>query len=184
MLTTVQNQLSKKYNQIHSKKLLLAISGGIDSMTLLDLMQKSAFNISVAHCNFRLRGQESDSDESFVTNYCKQNNIPFYSKWFDTAKYVSENKVSIQVAARELRYEWFFELKNEHKFDYIVTAHHLDDSLETFFINLSRGTGIEGLTGIRDNENIIRPLLEFSRKEIEEYAAEQRIKWREDASNQ
>ncbi|MFA5556102.1 MAG: tRNA lysidine(34) synthetase TilS [Flavobacteriaceae bacterium] len=184
MLTEFQSQLSEKYKQISSKKLLLTISGGIDSMVLLELMQKSKLKISVAHCNFGLRGEESDLDEKFVTDYCIQNNIPFYIKRFDTQKYATQNKQSIQIAARELRYGWFFELKKEHKFDYIVTAHHLDDSLETFLINLSRGTGIEGLTGIRENENIIRPLLKFSRKQIEDYATKNHTKWREDASNQ
>lgn len=184
MLTEFQKQLSKKYNLLQSKKLLLAISGGIDSMVLLDLMLKSQMDISVAHCNFNLRGEESDSDENFVKDYCKQNNIPCFVNNFDTEKYASENKKSIQISARELRYDWFFELKNKYKFDYIVTAHHLDDSLETFFINLSRGTGIEGLTGIRESENIIRPLLDFSREEIEQYASENKIQWREDASNQ
>lgn len=183
MLTKFQNELLKNHNTIQQKKLLLAISGGIDSMVLLDLTQKSKLNISVAHCNFGLRGAESDSDENFVNDYCKQHKIPCFINSFDTEKYASENKKSIQIAARELRYNWFFELKNKHNFDYIVTAHHLDDSLETFFINLSRGTGIEGLTGIRENENIIRPLLGFSRKEIEKYATENHIKWREDSSN-
>lgn len=183
MLTEFQKQLSKKYNLLQSKKLLLAISGGVDSMVLLDLMLKSQMNISVAHCNFNLRGKESDLDEKFVKNYCKHNNVPCFLNNFDTEKYASENKKSIQISARELRYDWFFKLKNEHNFDYIVTAHHLDDSLETFFINLSRGTGIEGLTGIRENENIIRPLLDFSRAEIEQYAIQNNIQWREDSSN-
>lgn len=183
MLTEFQKQLSKKYNLLQSKKLLLAISGGVDSMVLLDLMFKTQMNISVAHCNFNLRGEESNQDEAFVLNYCKENNIPCFVNNFDTEKYASENKKSIQISARELRYDWFFELKKEHKFDYIVTAHQLDDSLETFFINLSRGTGIEGLTGIRENENIIRPLLDFSREEIEQYAIKNNIKWREDSSN-
>lgn len=184
MFTEFQNQLSKKYNLLQSKNLLLAVSGGIDSMVLLDLMRRLEFNLTVAHCNFSLRASESDLDENFVVNYCKQNNIPVYIKRFDTKKYAFENKQSIQVSARELRYQWFLELKEKHRYDYIITAHHLDDSLETFFINLSRGTGIEGLTGIRESENIIRPLLGFSRVEIEEYAAENHIEWREDASNQ
>lgn len=183
MLSEFQNKLLKKYGKILSKKLLLAVSGGIDSMVLLDLMQKSKLNISVAHCNFCLRGEESDEDERFVTDYCKEKSIPIYVKQFDTQKIAYQNKQSIQIAARELRYQWFFELKNEYGFDFIAIAHHLDDSLETFFINLSRGTGIEGLTGIRENENIIRPLLDFSRKEIEHYAKQNDIKWREDSSN-
>ena len=178
-----QNYLIQK-DYLKSKfAFLLAVSGGIDSMVLLDLMLKNKVHFSVAHCNFNLRGEESNQDENFVINYCEKNNIPLYIKQFNTEKYASENKKSIQISARELRYNWFFELKNEHHFDFIVTAHHLDDSLETFFINLSRGTGIEGLTGIRENENIIRPLLGFSREEIQKYATENHIKWREDSSN-
>ncbi len=184
MFTEFQDRLLKKYDAIQQKKLLLAISGGVDSMVLFHLMLKNQMNISVAHCNFNLRGEDSFKDESFVVNYCEENQIPCFNTSFDTKKYASENKVSIQIAARELRYQWFFELKNKYQFDYIATAHHLDDSLETFFINLSRGTGIEGLTGIRETDSIIRPLLDFSRKEIEDYATENNVEWREDISNQ
>jgi len=184
MFREFQDRLLKKYDGIQQKKLLLAISGGVDSMVLLHLMLKNQMNISVAHCNFNLRGEDSNKDKSLVVNYCKENQISCFTTSFDTKEYASEKKVSIQIAARELRYKWFFELKEEHQFDYIATAHHLDDSLETFFINLSRGTGIEGLTGIRENDNIIRPLLEFSKKEIENYAIENNIEWREDISNQ
>lgn len=184
MLNKLKNRLSKQYNDIFSKKLLLAISGGIDSMVLIDLMKKLNLDMYVAHCNFALRGKESDLDEVFVVNYCKQHNIPVYSKHFDTEKYARTTQKSIQISARELRYKWFFELKEQQGFDYIVTAHHLDDSLETFLINLSRGTGIEGLVGIPENKGVIRPLLGFSRKEIEDYASKNQIQWREDASNQ
>lgn len=184
MFTEFQDRLLKKYDVVQQKKLLLAISGGVDSMVLLDLMLKSQMNISVAHCNFNLRGEDSNKDQLFVLNYCKENHIPCFTASFDTQEYASKNKMSIQVAARELRYQWFYELKDQHQFDRIATAHHLDDSLETFFINLSRGTGIEGLVGITENQGIIRPLLGFSRKEIEDYASKNQIQWREDASNQ
>lgn len=152
-------------------------------MVLLHLLQESKFLIAVAHCNFRLRAEESDTDQHFVAAYCQKNQIPFFVESFETEKFASDNKLSIQLAARKLRYDWFFELKSKHNFDYIVTAHHLDDSLETFLINLSRGTGLEGLLGIQDNQNIIRPLIDFSRRQIEAYAKENNIRWREDLSN-
>jgi len=183
MFAKFSKQLLKKHDLIREKKLLLAISGGIDSMVLLDLMLKNHINIAVAHCNFSLRGQESDFEQNFVTDYCQKKRIPLYIKKFDTKKYAEQNKKSIQIAARELRYNWFFELKHKYNFDYICTAHHLDDSVETFFINLLRATGIEGLIGISENENIIRPLLDFSREQIEKYALENNLKWREDSSN-
>jgi len=183
MLIKFSNQLLKKHDSIGNKKLLLAVSGGIDSMVLLDLMLKNHINIAVAHCNFSLREAESDLEENFVVDYCQKNNILLYIKQFDTKKHAQENKKSIQVAARELRYNWFFELKNKHNFDYICTAHHLDDSVETFFINLLRGTGIDGLLGIGETETIIRPLSDFSRAEIEKYAEENNLKWCEDSSN-
>jgi len=183
MFPKFRKKLLKKYDYISNKKLLLAVSGGIDSMVLLDLMLKNRMNISIAHCNFSLRGAESDFEQNFITDYCKKKRITLYIKYFDTKKYAEKNKKSIQVAARELRYKWFFELKNKYKFDYIATAHHLDDSLETFFINLLRGTGIDGLVGIGENENIIRPLSDFSRVEIEKYATQNNLKWCEDSSN-
>lgn len=183
MLTEFQKTLSDKYDLPPNKKLLLAISGGIDSMVLLDLAVKSKLNFAVAHCNFNLRGKESDKDQKFITDYCQTNKIQLYLKLFDTNQYATANKTSIQIAARELRYEWFFEIKNTLGYHYIITAHHLDDNLETFMINLLRGTGIEGLVGIQENKGVIRPLLHFSRAEIEKYAATEHIKWREDASN-
>jgi len=183
MFTKFKENLLKKHDSIRKKKLLLAISGGVDSMVLLDLMIKNSVNIAVAHCNFSLRESESDQDQNFVIDYCKKNNILYYTQQFDTKKHAIENKKSIQVTARELRYQWFFDLKKKHDFDYIATAHHLDDSVETFFINLLRGTGIDGLVGISENESIIRPLLDFSKIEIEKYATENKLEWREDSSN-
>jgi tRNA(Ile)-lysidine synthase len=183
MLTEFQKTLADKYDLLPNQKLLLAISGGIDSMVLLNLAVKSKLNFAVAHCNFNLRDKESDKDQKFITDYCQTNKIQLYLKSFDTNKYAAAKKTSIQIAARELRYQWFFELKETLRFNYIVTAHHLDDNLETFMINLLRGTGIEGLVGIQENKGVIRPLLHFSRAEIEKYAATEDIKWREDASN-
>ncbi len=183
MLTRFKNHLFSAYPNIESKKLLLTVSGGIDSMVLLDLIHKLHLDLAVAHCNFKLRGEESDADQHFVEKYCKKRNISFHAQLFDTAQYAEKYKTSIQIAARELRYNWFFELKNTYNYDYILTAHHLDDSVETFLINLTRGTGLEGLVGITDNNDIIRPLLIFSKEELQHYAEQQNIEWREDKSN-
>ena len=184
MLQKFQNHINANFGFLKDKKLLLAISGGMDSMVLVDLFQKLKFDFTLAHCNFQLRGAESDGDENFVAAYAKLNNIACFITKFDTSNYSKENKLSTQVAARNLRYNWFNEILEQEKFDYIVTAHHADDVAETFMINLSRGTGLDGLTGIpSQNGNIIRPMLPFSRKEIENYVLENKLKWREDSSN-
>lgn len=165
-------------------KLLLTVSGGIDSMVMLDLCLRSNLSFSVAHVNFQLRGEESDGDEQFVKNVCQKNRIPFFSKKMETQTYADQHGVSIQMAARTLRYEWFTALAEEHHFDYILTAHHANDSLETVLLNIVRGTGLEGLDGIAaKNGKIIRPLLFASRETIEQYAKENTIAWREDRSN-
>jgi tRNA(Ile)-lysidine synthase len=184
MLSTFQNHIQTNFNYLKEKKLLLAISGGIDSMVLLHLFHKLNYDIAVAHCNFSLRDMESDADEDFVRTTCETLKIPFYIQKFDTKQFASDYKLSIQLAARKLRYDWFSELLLEQKLDYVLTAHHLDDEIETFLIHLTRGTGLEGLTGIpAKNGNVIRPLLKFSRDEIESFAKENNIKWREDSSN-
>ncbi|GAA4769961.1 MULTISPECIES: tRNA lysidine(34) synthetase TilS [Flavobacterium] len=184
MLQQLENHIHKKFPFLSGKKLLLAVSGGIDSMVLVDLFSKLNFEISVAHCNFQLRGDESKQDEEFVKTQSEKYNIITFIKTFDTETYVNINKLSIQQAARELRYDWFNDLLEKEGFDYLLTAHHLDDSLETFLINFTRGTGIDGLTGIPEqNGKILRPLLIFSRKEIENYAKKNNISWREDSSN-
>ena len=184
MLLKFQKTLLENFPEIRSKKILLAVSGGIDSMVLVDLFRKSELNIAIAHCNFKLRNEASDLDQNFVQNYCKEHTIPFFTTSFDTAAFANDFKLSTQIAARKLRYEYFYELIASENFDFVATAHHLDDSIETFLINLSRGTGIDGLVGIPlQNDKIIRPLLDFSRNEIENYAAENKIEWREDASN-
>ena len=169
---------------LKDKKLLIAISGGLDSVVLYHLLATLNFDISLAHCNFNLRGKESYLDEEFVKKLSQKTYNQIFTKLFDTEKYSKDNKLSTQIAARELRYTWFQELVEKHNFDYILTAHHADDNLETFLINLTRGTGLEGFTGIpKINGNIVRPLLPFSREEILKYAKENKIKWREDASN-
>ena len=184
MLEKFQNHIIQNFDLLIGKRLLLATSGGLDSMIMVDLFHKLSFDIAIAHCNFQLRGLESFEDQKFVQNYADANEIDVFITQFDTETFAKDFKLSIQVAARELRYSWFYELLETKKYDYILTAHHADDNLETFIINLVRGTGIEGLTGIpAQNGNIIRPLLTFSRQEIEQYAEQINMQWREDSSN-
>lgn len=173
-------------NQLFSKKdsLLLAISGGIDSVVLAHLLKRSGFNFALAHCNFNLRGKDSKADETFCKALAKKTGVKFYSQQFDTAAYCKENKVSIQMAARELRYAWFNELIKKNKFTHLVTAHHANDVVETVFINLCRGTGIKGLKGIPEKAgNVVRPLLNFTKEEINTFAKKEKIKFRLDKSN-
>ena len=184
MLEQFQNHINQNFNFLAGKKLLIAVSGGLDSMVLLHLFQQLNFEIAIAHCNFQLRGIESFEDQNFVQEYASANNIPIFVNQFDTINFAKDFKLSVQVAARNLRYDWFNEVLEEQNFDYILTAHQADDNLETFIINLSRGTGLEGLIGIPAiNNKIIRPLLVFSRQEIEVYANSNKITWREDSSN-
>ncbi|KAF2328227.1 tRNA lysidine(34) synthetase TilS [Flavobacterium daemonense] len=184
MFSKFQDHIVSRFPFLEDKKLFLAVSGGLDSMVLLHLFQQLPYEIAVLHCNFQLRGLESFGDQEFVQDYCNQNNIPFFTTQFDTKAFAEDYKLSTQVAARELRYSWFYELLEEKNFDFILTAHHADDNLETFIINLTRGTGLDGLTGIpEENDRIIRPLLPFSREEILKYAEENTIEWREDSSN-
>ncbi len=164
--------------------ILLTVSGGIDSMTMLNLFQKAHFRIAVAHCNFQLRGQESEMDQEFVADYCKKNAIQFFTTRFETKQNASDLKISIQMAARELRYNWFHDLAMQNDFQKIATAHNMNDLVETFLINLTRGTGIRGLSGIKASSGmVIRPLLFASRQEIETYVNVQNIHYREDSSN-
>ena len=184
MLERFKKHIEQNFNELLTCKTLLTVSGGVDSMVLLHLFQQAHFNFAVAHCNFQLRETESDLDEKLVHDYCLKNNIVYFVNNFDTINYASLNKVSIQIAARDLRYKWFDELSASHGFNFIATAHHLDDQAETFLINFTRGTGIDGLVGIPEkNGKVIRPLLPFSRDEIVHYAKENEIIWREDASN-
>ena len=184
MLLQLKNHLAENFNFLKNKKILLAVSGGLDSMVLTHLFQQLDYGVALAHCNFQLRGIESFEDQKFVQNYADENKIQVFITQFDTEAFAKDYKLSTQVAARELRYNWFYELLNDNNFDYLLTAHHADDNLETFLINLSRGTGIDGLTGIPiENEQVIRPLLLFSRDEISIYAKENNISWREDSSN-
>ena len=184
MQEVFKNQIESEFSFMTNSRCILAISGGIDSVVLTYLLHDLNIDFALAHCNFNLRGQESDEDEHFVLDLAERFDREVFVQSFDTEDYAREHKCSIQMAARELRYNWFNELANQLKFDYIITAHHADDNLETFLINFLRGTGINGLTGIPTiNDNILRPLLNFSRESIETYAKANAIKWREDSSN-
>ncbi len=179
------NQFVKQKQLFGSKqKVLLAISGGIDSMVLLHLFEKSGFDYGIAHCNFQLRGNESDQDMEFVKTQVLIHGVLAYFETFETKEYANIHGISIEMAARELRYNFFEKVRIENGFDFIATAHHQDDLIETFFLNLSRKTGIKGLTGIKEKAGkIIRPLLFASRGDIENYAHENYIEFREDSSN-
>ena len=184
MLEKFKIHIAQNFPSLKNGKLFLAVSGGLDSMVLLHLFRQLKYDIAVLHCNFQLRGIESFQDQIFVQEYSIKNSIPFFYTQFDTENFAKDYKLSIQVAARELRYSWFYEQLEEQNYDFILTAHHADDNLETFLINLSRATGLDGLIGIPEqNDKIIRPLLVFNRLEIENYANENQIKWREDSSN-
>jgi len=163
---------------------LLAVSGGVDSVVMVDLFHRAGLSFDIAHVNFQLRGGESDRDELFVRSLAEKYSIQVFVKHFETAKYARNHKISIQVAARQLRYEWFDELLLKHGYDRVATAHHLDDQVETFLINLARGTGIAGLHGIPIQQGkIIRPVMFTWRKEIEAYAKVNNLDFVQDSSN-
>lgn len=184
MLEKFKNHIQHKFSFLENKKLLIAVSGGIDSVVLTYLFKEIKASITLAHCNFKLRNTASNLDEIFVVQLAKKLEVPVCIKKFDTLKIAKTTKESTQVAARNLRYKWFRKLAKEHEFDYILTAHHADDNLETFLINLTRGSGLDGFTGIPAvNQNIVRPLLVFSREEISTFAIKNQITWREDKSN-
>ncbi|WP_461639438.1 tRNA lysidine(34) synthetase TilS [Labilibaculum euxinus] len=166
------------------EKILVAVSGGVDSVVLLDLLCKMEVECGVAHCNFHLRDEESDGDFEFVKNLAKEKNLAFYSKDFDTKKYAATNKISIEMAARDLRYNWFEQVRETSGYKYIAVGHHADDVAETVLINLARGTGIHGLSGIKPKlGKIVRPLLSFTRKQLLAYAKKHSLDFREDRTN-
>ena len=184
MLTEFQEHIENNFPELSHGKSLLALSGGVDSMVLFYLMQLCRLDFDVAHCNFQLRGKDADMDEHFTKQIAGKYNRTYHSKRFDTEKYAEKQGISIQMAAREQRYGWFREVMAGENIPYLVTAHHADDNLETFLINLSRGSGLKGLTGIPAKSNdIFRPLLPFDREEILDYAQKNDITWREDLSN-
>lgn len=184
MFNHFKNHIDKNLSFLKESKLLIAISGGLDSVVLTHLCYKLGLKISLSHCNFNLRGTESDEDEDFVLELAEDLELEVFIENFDTQAFAQDHKLSTQMAARTLRYHWFEELAQQLHFDYILTAHHADDNLETFLINLSRGTGLDGLLGIPEkNGKLVRPLLGFSREELEKYALANNLSWREDKSN-
>ncbi len=165
-------------------KLVLAVSGGIDSMVMLTLFQHLENEFAVAHCNFKLRGAESDGEEVFLRDYCAARGIELFVKHFETREFASQKGISIEMAARDLRYNWFAELLDVLSYSCVATAHHQDDLIETMLLNLSRGTGIRGLTGIRPkNGKVIRPMLFANRGQILEFARRNNIAYMNDSSN-
>ncbi|MFO7575232.1 MAG: tRNA lysidine(34) synthetase TilS [Bacteroidales bacterium] len=173
-------------NQLFSpdEKILLGVSGGIDSMVMFHLFLRCGYEFGIAHCNFNLRGAESDEDELFVRNHAERHDIPYYANSFDTTAYSSAKGVSIQMAARELRYSWFEEIRKKQEYSLISLAHNLNDNIETFIINLVRGSGITGFAGIRPkSEYLVRPMLFATRDDIREYCEKYEVNYREDSSN-
>lgn len=184
MLEQFLNHINRHSLCTPANRILLAVSGGVDSMVMLHLFKKAKYPIAVAHCNFQLRGAEAGQDEQFVADACQTLAVPFFSKKFNTQEYASENRLSIQVAARELRYAWFSTLMDDNKFDYLATAHHVNDSLETVLLKWIHGSSLESFAGIPiRNQHVIRPLLFATRNQLSEFASENAIMWRNDSSN-
>ena len=182
--TRIEANITINFPFLKHAKLLVAVSGGLDSMVAVNLLQKIGLHFGVAHCNFKLRGDESDIDAQFVKDWATKNECACFVAEFDTKNYAKLHKISIEMAARNLRYQWFHQLRVANGYDYIITAHHANDNLETTLYNFTRGTGFKGLLGIPpQNDKIIRPFLPLSREEIASYAKKNDIIWREDQSN-
>ncbi len=184
MLETVGRYIEKEQLLTPGCRVIVGVSGGADSMALLDLLTLLGYPCVAAHCNFHLRGEESLRDANFVQRWCKSIDIPFLSVDFDTRQYAADRKLSIEMAARELRYDWFEEIRQQQDAEAIAVAHHRDDSVETLLLNLIRGTGIKGLTGISPKRGkVVRPLLCASRSDIEQYMNERGVPAVFDSSN-
>ena len=184
LIEAFQHYIDENNLATHDDRILLTVSGGVDSMVMLSLFVRCGYTVGVAHCNFQLRGTESDEDEVLVQKEAAKYGVPCYNRRFETAAEMERTGESMEMAARRLRYAWFDELSRQEGYTVVAIAHHADDSIETFFINLLRGTGLRGLTGISTQVGkVIRPLLFASRREILEYAAANHIPYREDSSN-
>ena len=184
MKNKVQQFITEKSLFVREDKLILGISGGADSVCLMHVFLELGYSFELAHCNFNLRGEESDADEYFVKDLAKEHQLKVHIKQFDTLVYAAENKISTQMAARDLRYAWFEKLRIKSNAKYLAIAHHANDDVETFFINLVRGSGLKGFLGIKEKNNaIVRPLLSVSRLEIEQYLKDRGLVFREDSSN-
>ena len=184
MLNAFIGYIRKESLFLPQQPVLLAVSGGMDSVVMTELFHRAGFQFGVAHCNFALRGEESDRDEHFVKELAAGYQVPFYSISFSTEDYARTHHLSVQMAARQLRYQWFGELLAGEHFDLVATAHHLDDQIETLLINLSRGTGLDGLQGIRSKQGkIIRPMMFATRAMIEQYQQEHQLAFCPDSSN-
>ena len=170
MIRKIQQFIENKNLFSKDNNLLLAISGGADSVCLFIVLYELGYKIELAHCNFNLRGKDSDKEERFVKDLANKYGVRYHVKSFETKKYANTENFSIQMAARDLRYKWFDELLVKNNLDFVITGHHKGDNVETFLMNLIRGSGINGFSGIKPkNNNIVRPLLEISRQEIENY---------------
>ena len=184
LIEAFQRYIDENNLVTHDDRILLTVSGGVDSMVMLSLFVRCGYAVGVAHCNFQLRGAESDEDELLVRDEAARYGVPWYNRRFETAAEMERTGESMEMAARRLRYAWFDELSRAEGYTAVAIAHHADDSIETFFINLLRGTGLRGLTGISIQVGkVVRPLLFASRREILEYAAANHIPYREDSSN-
>jgi tRNA(Ile)-lysidine synthase len=184
MITGFQEFILKHRLFKPGDKILLALSGGVDSVVLFHLLTATGYKVSIAHCNFGLRGKESDEDEAFVRNIAEKHSVPFFIENFNTAEYARARKLSIQMAARELRYEWLEQIRDDCDYRYIAIAHNMNDNIETLLMNITRGTGIKGLAGIPvKTGSLVRPLLFAKREEIAEFADRKEISYREDSSN-
>jgi len=185
MLQAFKTYIKKEKLFVPGEKILLAVSGGMDSVAMAELFCRAKYSFGIAHCNFQLRGEESDEDEVFVKDFAKKLKVPCYNRQFFTTDYADEHRLSTQMAARELRYNWFNELLTKEGYSFLATAHHLNDQVETFFINMLRSTGIAGFHGILPKQGkIIRPMLFAAREEIEEFIKKNKLVYREDRSNQ
>lgn len=184
MLEQFMNHITRHALCTPQDRVLLAVSGGLDSMVMLHLFKQANYPVAVAHCNFQLRGVEAEEDQRFVADVCQSLGLPFYTRKFETKQYAADNRLSIQVAARELRYAWFQQLMEEAQMDWLATAHHINDSLETVLLNWIHGSSLESFAGIPvRNKKVIRPMLFATRHQLSDFALGEGIMWRNDSSN-